>query len=1044
MSEELLKVIIHLFSIVARERITEDERNNIKEFLSIHLNQEALPFYLQLFDQYCEEYKPQVAGIEEEEADDETLEFVDDWARISEIGKRINQGLTHQQKLILILKIIELVLADGEISERQSNLIFYIGEIIKVNQRNIKNIEEFVRGTDEEEFNSSNVLIIDDSEDDTHYKNKHLQAKNITGLIAILRIAGNETYFIKYLGISVLTLNGVPLKSRQISVFPTGSTIRGNKINSIYYSDVVSRFMDEFEGTKLSFHADSISYKFSSGDLGLRNINIFEEGGKLVGIMGASGSGKSTLLNVLNGSDAPSTGKVFINGVDIHKDKKKVEGVIGFVPQDDFLIEDLTVYENLYFSAKLCFSHHDETALHKLVIQKLKILGLQETRDLKVGSPLDKTISGGQRKRLNIGLELLREPAVLFVDEPTSGLSSRDSENIMDLLKELSLRGKMIFVVIHQPSSDIYKMFDSMIILDVGGYQIYYGNPLEAVVYFKTRVDMLNKDQSACMECGNVNAEQVFTIIENRVVNEFGRFTDQRKISPVQWNEQFSEFISLKKVKEAKGKVKSNLSLPNRFNQFKIFANRDLLSKLANKQYLALTFLEAPILSVFLSYLIRYYVQLEDGVTTYVFKDNDNLPIYFFMAIIVAVFMGLTVSAEEILRDRKILKRESFLNLSRLSYLMAKIGILFVISGIQALAFTIIGNLFLELHDMYLSLWLLLFTVSCFANMTGLNISSAFNSAVTIYILIPLLIIPQLVLSGVVITFDKFNPSVATTDKVPWFGDVMATRWAFEAAMVKQFKDNRFETYFYEMHRDMSQSYFKRILYLPKLETKLTNVSNYIGTGKTGNEKSIERDLRILRNELSRERDLVGKDAFNDLEKLTLDQFDSGVFRNTKAFIAALNVHYNSKYNLVSRQLNSIVTNMTSTDEKNREFLALKDMYFNDGVETLVKNATSIHKLTETKNRIVQKSDPIFTSPEPVNYFDYRAQFYSPEKYFMGRYFSTYWFNVTAIWLMCLVLFITLYFDIFRLIGRYFENISLRERRKKLMAKFKTKVPTAA
>jgi len=1043
MSEELLKVIVHLFSIVARERVTEDERNNIQEFLSFHLNQASIPFYLQLFDQYCEEYKPQVAGIDADETDDETLEFVDDWARIADIGKTINQGLAHQQKLILILKIIELVLADGEISERQSNLIFYIGEIIKVNQKNIKNIEDFVRGTDEEEFNSPNILIIDDGPDEQNqYKSKHLESKSLTGLIAILRIAENETYFIKYLGISILTLNGIALKSRRISIFPTGSTIRGNKISSIYYSDVVSRFLDEHHGYKLTFRAKNISFKFSTGDIGLRDINISEEGGKLIGVMGASGSGKSTLMNVLNGTDTPSKGKVLINGIDIHKEREEVEGVIGFVPQDDFLIEDLTVYQNLYFAAKLCFDNYDETELHRLVIQKLKILGLQETKNLKVGSPLDKTISGGQRKRLNIGLELLREVAVLFVDEPTSGLSSRDSENIMDLLKELSLRGKMIFVVIHQPSSDIYKMFDSMVILDVGGYQIYYGNPLEAIVYFKTRANMLNKDESACIECGNVKTEQVFTIIENKVVNEFGRFTDQRKITPVQWNELFNSYIELPKIKKAKVAVTSNLDLPSRFRQFKIFANRDILSKLANRQYLALTFLEAPILAVFLAYLIRYYVQLEDGVANYIFEKNDNLPIYFFMAIIVAIFMGLTVSAEEILRDRKILKRESFLNLSRFSYLMAKTAILFAISAIQAFAFTLIGNTFLELHDMFFSVWFALFTVSCFANVTGLNISSSFNSAVTIYILIPLLVIPQLVLSGVVVTFDKFNPSVSTSDKVPWFGDVMASRWAFEAMMVKQFKYNKFDAYFYEMNKKIENASFKNIVYLPELETKLTNVSRYIGKEKS---EKIERDFLVLKNELDNERTKMGMDSFLDIKNLSLDQFDSSTYLATKQFIADLKKYYLGKFTAANDKKEQLVGQMTNTPEKKKQYLLMKAMYHNNGVETLVTDANSTQKIIETKGRLVKKANPIYSEPlQNVHLLDYRAQFYTSEKQFLGRNFDTFWFNISVIWFLSLILSITLYYNVFRSIVAYFENISISGRRKKIMARFQTKIPDGA
>ena len=184
-------------------------------------------------------------------------------------------------------------------------------------------------------------------------------------------------------------------------------------------------------------------------------------------------------------------------------------------------------------------------------------LDFLKTKDLKVGNPLSKTISGGQRKRLNIALELIREPSILFVDEPTSGLSSNDSEIIMDLLKVLALKGKLIFVVIHQPSSEIYKMFDQLIILDVGGYPIYKGDPVDAVVYFKKLINHVNADESECETCGNVNPEQIFNIIDMKVVDEYGEFTDNRKVSPLEWNKHYQKLINpkQKKIKNKKFRI---------------------------------------------------------------------------------------------------------------------------------------------------------------------------------------------------------------------------------------------------------------------------------------------------------------------------------------------------------------------------------------------------------------------------------------------------------------------------------------------------------
>lgn len=1029
MSEELLKAIIQLFAIVAKERITEDERANIKEFLGLHLNQELTRYYLNLFDEFCKSVNRHEGAVLN--IDEDTQQFVDDWSQIMQISKKVNQALTMQQKAVLVIKIIELVFADGNISERQENLIYYIGEALKIPQKDIKSMRTFVIGQDIEELASKNILVIDEGSDDIKYPGPRITAKKLTGLIAILRLADMEAYFIKYLGISTLYFNSIPLKSRKIDVFPTGSTIRGNKIDTIYYSDIVGKFLIEEVENEVSFVAEHIFYHFKSGRAGLQNVTISEKGGKLIGVMGASGSGKSTLLSVLNGSEKPSSGRVLINGIDVHEEPKKIRGVVGFIPQDDLLMEDLTVFENLYYAARLCFGNYSKDELAEMVEKVLLSLGLSETRNLKVGSPLSKTISGGQRKRLNIGLELLREPTILFVDEPTSGLSSRDSENIMDLLKELALRGKMIFVVIHQPSSDIFKMLDTLIILDVGGFQIYYGNPVESMTYFQEIVNAANRTPGACPECGNINPEKIFSIIETRVVNEFGRFTHTRKISPGQWYQYFKQKIKIPKVDETNDPLPATLTLPNWLKQLSVFVKRDVLSKLANKQYVTINLLIAPVLALFISYFVKYYDAIGVEDPHYTFYNNHNIPVYFFMSVVVALFIGLIVSAEEIFHDRKILKRERFLHLSKSSYLISKVLILFVLSAIQTLAFILVGNWILEIPLTEIRYWMILFSCSCFANMLGLNISSAFDSAVTIYILIPILIIPQLLLSGVVISFDKFNPKVGTPNGIPMLGEVMASRWAFEAYMVTQFKDNPVEKLFFPYDQQEAISEYKRVYYIPTLETKLAYVLNHRSQWRDNSDRSeVRKSLQLLHDELSHELRFVGTDKFPEIDKLTVGKFDSATYQQTNKFLTVLKAYYGLRSKNAVEKREALISSLTDTPEKAALYQQNRMRYLNESVTRMVEHSTDQVRILEWDGQLVQKIYPIyFMDHRPTNQFDFTANFYNPTKQFMGREYDTLYFNISVIWAMSVLLYIALYFDLLKRLVQSVENrIKYRKR----------------
>lgn len=1012
MSEELLKAIIQLFAIVARERITEDERSNIKEFLGLHLNREATAFYLKLFDEFCQIHQLNSQG-DLSSLDQDTQQFVDDWANIMKIVRQVNRALTMQQKLVLVIKIIELVYADSDISDRQANLIFYIGQGLKLPQHVVDSLQSFVTGQDIEEFSSKDVLIIDEGSGD--YDGPRLIERDLTGLIAILRLPEAETYFIKYLGITTLYLNSILLKSRKIDVFPTGSTIRGDKVGPIYYSDIIGKFLTGESTSRITFTADHLFFHFQSGRAGVQNVNIAESGGKLIGLMGASGSGKSTLLNVLNGSEKPSSGRVLVNGIDIHAEPEKVQGVIGYVPQDDLLIEDLTVFENLYYSAKLCFGHYKEKEIIELTVRVLVNLGLSEIRDLKVGSPLQKTISGGQRKRLNIGLELLREPAILFVDEPTSGLSSRDSENIMDLLKELALRGKMVFVVIHQPSSDIFKMFDTLVIMDVGGFQIYYGNPIEAVLYFRDIINAANKTQGACPECGNINPEQIFSIIETKVVNEYGRLTNTRKVSPGQWYQYFKQKIRVNRIDHVKEKLPVAQEIPNWLRQFKVFVARDFLAKVSNKQYLYINLFESPVLAFFIAFMVRYYNVLDGSQSSYSFYHNQNIPVYFFMSVVVALFFGLTMSAEEIYRDRKILKREQFLNLSRSSYLCSKTFIMFSFSAIQNILFIVVGNLILEIPLTEMRYWLIIFSCSCFANMLGLNISASFNSAVTIYILIPLLVIPQLLLSGVVISFDKFNPKVGKPVGIPLAGNMMASRWAFETFMVTQFKDNPHEKVFYDFDQVAAQSEYKKIYLIPELESKLSYCMQNRQHWRNPEHDGIVNAFTVLQNEIRHEVQLVGQENFKHTDRLAVGSFDSTVYEKTSLFLDALKAYYNRRMQKAVTAKENLIDSLTNTSEKTAAFEDRRLRYVNKAVADAVRNISSVDRIVEYDGRLIQKIYPIYNSEhKPKHYFDFSANLYQPTKHFAGSYIDTFTFNILVIWVMTITLLITLYFDLLK------------------------------
>ncbi len=1016
MSEQILKALMQLFALIADIHddnvITAREKKIVRLFLSRHLNNELVTRYMKMFEENLSQFNSE--RIVKGSLKDRKRTSLNAM-RILSICEQINEELRQSQKIYLLVQLTDFISMGSEITENALDFLFTVATAFNIPENEYLNIKSFILNSLFKYHDVSRILVINNITEPENDKIKHHCIPNLKGNLLFLHIPSTNTFIMRYSGSDDLYLNGQNIISGQTYIFDSGSSVRGAGISSVYYSEVAGLISQERFGTRIYLDATDITFEFRNSENGIHNLNFHEESGKLVGILGGSGVGKSTTLSILNGTLKPDKGEVRINGYDLYDEieRRYLRGVIGFVPQDDLLIEELTVYQNLYYNAKLCLSNLEDEQLRDVVDRTITDLDLGEARNLKVGNPLNKVISGGQRKRVNIALELLREPTILFVDEPTSGLSSVDSETVMNLLKEQTYKGRLVIINIHQPGSDIYKMFDKIMIIDKGGYQIFYGNPTEAIVYFKTLSNHANPLEDQCAVCGNVNADQILQIVEARIVDEHGRPTAIRKVTPKEWAHSFSVIRNKDQgptVSEKQEIPANKYSIPGLLNQSGIFFIRDFLAKISDRQYLVITLLGSPLLALLLSWFLKY----SDG-QAYKFSDNDNIPAYIFMCVITSMFFGLMVSSEEVVKDRKLLKRESFLNLSWFSYINSKIMMMFLISAIQTFLFVIIGNTVLEIRDMTFNYWLVLFTISCFANTLGLNISSAFHSVITVYIIIPFIIIPQLLFSGVLVKYDRLHKvSWGTQEFVPFIGDLMTARWAFEALAVKQFKDNQYSKHFFRHNAYISQNNSNSLL-VDALVTELWKCARIA-------EDSVNDKIDIYQKESLGERLNKIKYHIAELSQSTgilpgqwLDSMNERDFNNdaehsSRVFLDSLKRIFNN--NVIKGRHQKDSTELSLITMKGKDKLSeMRDEYENNRLKNFALDFDNMNKTVQTPQKIIQKMNPGYM--KPASRFG-RSHYFAPIKIIGSKEIETFNFNLAVIWILTLLLYIALYFNILR------------------------------
>ena len=952
MTDVVLSSFISLFALFGKEEQVDEAwaKDMLISYLRHHFGIRNIDLYLDLYTDMRGAY--------------EMTDNLNTQETVAAICSSLHGKIRPEEESLLLLRLMEFCSDDGLKSD---SMFTTMAEKFNIPQAQYDDFYAYVTNQP-----TAHVMIHHPEGFDGELKTL---MDNITGLLIFT-----------YMGDDTVLLNDVPVLSGAYQVWLQSSVLKSSNGKPLYYSTIASAYSNEGEKTEeVAFCGRNINFRFPNSDNGMHDLSFNLHNGELLAIMGGSGTGKTTLLSLLNGSIKPQGGSITINGHDISEPAAK--DLIGFVPQDDLLIEELTVYQNLWYTAKLCFEGMSAEDIDKRVMKTLKDLGLDAAKDLKAGSAINKYISGGQRKRLNIALELIREPAVLFLDEPTSGLSSADTEKVINLLKELTFKGKLIIVNIHQPSSDVYKLFDRLWLLDKGGYPVFDGNPIDAITYFKKAANYADAETSACPTCGNVNPEIVLNIIDEKALSNTGEPSDERKTTPQEWHEIYLENREKMEAPAVSDVPPSDQRKPGKLKQFAIFLRRNIKTKITNIQYLCITLLVAPVLAVICAFLTRYAPP--EGYTV---MSNKNLVSYFFMAVIVATFIGMSGSAEEIIKDRALLKRERFLNLSYGSYIWSKIVYMAGVSLIQTFLFIIIGNAIMGLHGLFWTWWLILFITAFLASLTGLLLSQCLNSVVAIYISIPLLLIPQILLCGLVVSFSDLTPK-SKTGNVPIIGDLIPSRWSFEALAVTSFTDNKYERLFFNLDKEKYETQFYNIGYLYEIQSQLETLKDEQTHGKDVKPEHME----VIRTNLPIVTEYCGMKAYQGDESYT------SLYNYMKEAEKILS----KRSNQATLKVDALTADFIRNYGKDA-LLDLKRNNFNLKLEDFVISAGN-HKLLDViDNTIVPRTGPIFLTPRNKTG---RAPFYSSVKILGDTPVKTLWFNMAVLLLMSVIVTILLLTD---------------------------------
>ena len=571
-------------------------------------------------------------------------------------------------------------------------------------------------------------------------------------------------------------------------------------------------FLDEERTQIETLAVEDLVHEFTPAVRALDQVNFEVRRGEMLCVIGPSGSGKSTLLSVLSGQLKPSRGKVAINGVGLYEFRERLAPFIAYMPQEDALNPQLTVREHLRHAVTIRRPGLSLAEHERRVDSALVELGLQGLANRRVGSPGDKSLSGGERSRLNLGLDLGSRAEVFLFDEPISGLSSKDAEHVAETLRSLA-REKIVIASLHRPGAAVLRLFDKVLLLDDGGRVPFFGTPDGLEEYFREACVELGINHPALEGGGMAGADFVFDVMETPLSGIGGGFIAgaARRFPAAFWQERFESVALVKSLQPEPGPISrlgevatvAGLPVPLRpVRPFRrpiaVFATqflRALLSKVRSRGTVYSLLIEAPVLAALIAITLR-----ASPAGEYAFATALHIPAYLFLSATVAMFLGLTNSATEILRDQPMLRRERNCQQPAALYVAAKFSALGMVAAAQCVIYVLVGHYYLEIRGMFLDHWLWMTLTALAGTAMALVISALVRTERAALTAVPLLLVPQMLLAGALVPYREMNRGLFENIELnrerggsPVPALVMPLRYAYEGMVVTQATRNPFE-----------------------------------------------------------------------------------------------------------------------------------------------------------------------------------------------------------------------------------------------------------